>query len=207
MSDQPINWQKGIKHYGGDEDMFRLMIERFEEITFNQSLATLYQHIMTMDIKNIKENAHTIMGASRYGANSLCLSYSYLAADKCEETAKRLEASAIKEDRDAIIQDYLSLMKDAKALKIHIAKLTNKQPTIEDIEKYGKTFIAMYFLILSFPNRSNILESDVRKKYQVGTSLSTKRSGKSYTGVMETDKQVDTSNPNNAVCCTNCNIF
>jgi hypothetical protein len=64
MSEPAINWQKGVKHYGGDEDMFRLMIERFEDLTFNQSLTTLYEHIMTMDLKNIRLDARTIMGAS-----------------------------------------------------------------------------------------------------------------------------------------------
>jgi hypothetical protein len=66
MSEEPpINWEKGIKHYGGDEDMFRLMIDRFEDLTFNQTISSLYKHIMQMDHKNIKLDARTIKGSSR----------------------------------------------------------------------------------------------------------------------------------------------
>lgn len=61
----PINWEKGVNHYGGDEEMFRLMIERFEDLTFNQSINELFQDVMKLDYKSLRTDAHTIKGASR----------------------------------------------------------------------------------------------------------------------------------------------
>ena len=61
----PINWEKGVNHYGGDEEMFRLMIERFEDLTFNQSIHELFQDVMKLDYKSLRTDAHTIKGASR----------------------------------------------------------------------------------------------------------------------------------------------
>ena len=61
----PINWEKGVNHYGGDEEMFRLMIERFEDLTFNQSISQLFQDVMKLDYRSLKTDAQTIKGASR----------------------------------------------------------------------------------------------------------------------------------------------
>lgn len=67
MSDSaPINWEKGVNHYGGDEEMFRLMIERFEDLTFNQSISQLFQDVKKLDYKTLRTDAQTIKGASRY---------------------------------------------------------------------------------------------------------------------------------------------
>ena len=67
MSDSaPINWEKGVNHYGGDEEMFRLMIERFEDLTFNQSIGQLFQDVKKLDYKSLRTDAQTIKGASRY---------------------------------------------------------------------------------------------------------------------------------------------
>ncbi len=61
----PINWEKGVHHYGGDEDMFRLMIERFEDLTFSQATSQLFQDVMKLDYKSLKTSSQTIKGASR----------------------------------------------------------------------------------------------------------------------------------------------
>jgi hypothetical protein len=61
----PINWQRGVKSYGGDEEMYKLMIERFENLYLDQSLSSLFDHIMHMDYKAIRLDANTIKGATR----------------------------------------------------------------------------------------------------------------------------------------------
>ncbi len=62
--DAPINWKKGLAHYGGDEDMFRLMIERFEELSFNSSMDNLYKNVLILDYPNILLDARSIKGVS-----------------------------------------------------------------------------------------------------------------------------------------------
>lgn len=58
--DTPINWQKGFQYYNGDHDMFKLMVERFEALTFNPTLHRLYQHVMEMSYKDIKLDAYAL---------------------------------------------------------------------------------------------------------------------------------------------------
>lgn len=60
----PINWQKGVQYYGGDEDMFKLMIESFEDLPFNNYMKQLYEHILALDYQAIKTDARTIKGVS-----------------------------------------------------------------------------------------------------------------------------------------------
>lgn len=64
--------------------------------------------------------------------------YSYLAAERCEKIAIELEQSAIKEDEKRVIENFLNLMTEAKALKVHIGKMTNKPADVKDFERYGK---------------------------------------------------------------------
>jgi len=65
MTDNPpINWQKGVQFYGGDEDMFKLMVESYENLPFNTHIKLLYEHILTLDFQAIKTDARTIKGVS-----------------------------------------------------------------------------------------------------------------------------------------------
>ncbi len=63
---------------------------------------------------------------------------SYLAAERCEKIAIELEQSILKKDEKRVIDNFLSLMVEAKALKAHIAKITSKTPDVSDFERYGK---------------------------------------------------------------------
>ena len=63
--DPPLNWKRGVTQYGGDEGVYKLMIERFENWTFDQTLASLFEHVMQMDYKSIRIDASTIKGATR----------------------------------------------------------------------------------------------------------------------------------------------
>jgi len=63
--DPPLNWKRGVQQYGGDEEMYKLMIERFENLTFDQNLASLFGHVMKMDYKAIRSDANTIKGATK----------------------------------------------------------------------------------------------------------------------------------------------
>ena len=63
-SEAPIDWNKGVEFYGGVEEMYIHMIEHFENLSFNQSIASLYENIIKLDFEEIEKNAHSIKGAS-----------------------------------------------------------------------------------------------------------------------------------------------
>jgi HPt (histidine-containing phosphotransfer) domain-containing protein len=63
---------------------------------------------------------------------------SYLSAERCQQRAEKLETSAEEKKQNETVENYLNLMAESKALKIHIAKLTSRQPDVSQIEKYGK---------------------------------------------------------------------
>lgn len=65
MSQEPINLKKGLAQYGGDEDMFRLLIDRYEDLTFNSALEKLYKAMMIMDFENICLETRVIKGGAR----------------------------------------------------------------------------------------------------------------------------------------------
>ena len=80
--------------------------------------------------------------------------YSYLAAERCEKIAIELEQSAIKEDEKRVIENFLNLMVEAKALKVHIGKMTNKPADVKDFDRYGKWLALMSFFLFSFQTSS-----------------------------------------------------
>lgn len=58
----PVLWEEGVNNCGGDEDMFRMMVEKFEELSFTKNMKLLFDFIMQMNYDGIKEEAHTIKG-------------------------------------------------------------------------------------------------------------------------------------------------
>lgn len=62
----PIDWEKGLANCGGDEDIFRMMIGKFESLSFDQTMGALFDSIMSMDHKKIKFDAHTLKGPLRF---------------------------------------------------------------------------------------------------------------------------------------------
>jgi hypothetical protein len=61
----PINLKKGLAQYGGDEDMFKLLIDRYEDLTFNSALERLYKSMKDMDFDNICLETRIIKGGAR----------------------------------------------------------------------------------------------------------------------------------------------
>jgi hypothetical protein len=95
--------------------------------------------------------------------------------------AAELEKAAGNEEESKIIENYLYLMSEAKALKVYIAKLTNKTPNVLDFQTYG-----------IFHKSYDFLEQEVRIKY------------KNIADRLPLDNFHFHSNN---VCCASCNIF
>lgn len=61
-----IDWEQGVEQFGGDEEMFTMMVGKFEELTFNQGLKKLHDSVLAKDWKDVRSQAHTLKGASAY---------------------------------------------------------------------------------------------------------------------------------------------
>ena len=62
----PLLWDEGVKNCGGDESMFRMMVEQFEDLSFTEKMEKLFHCIMEMDYKGIKDEAHAIKSPIAY---------------------------------------------------------------------------------------------------------------------------------------------
>lgn len=69
MEELPVLWEEGVNNCGGDEDMFRMMVEKFEELSFTEKMEKLFHFIMEMDIKGIKDETHGMKGPLGYYAS------------------------------------------------------------------------------------------------------------------------------------------
>ncbi len=60
----PINSQKGLDTFGGDEDLFKTMISSFEKMTFDSCCEKIYQGMKAKGWKEVESGAHQLKGAS-----------------------------------------------------------------------------------------------------------------------------------------------
>ena len=65
-SSSPVDFAKGVENCGGDEDMFRMMIENFEGLSFDKTMKELFDSVMDMDYPQVRFHAHTLKGPLRY---------------------------------------------------------------------------------------------------------------------------------------------
>lgn len=57
-----INWDEGVQNCGGDEEIFRMMLDKFEEMSFNQTMNDAFNAVMEMDFDKIWEAAYILNG-------------------------------------------------------------------------------------------------------------------------------------------------
>ena len=61
----------------------------------------------------------------------------FIAAEKCQQIALELENNANEENENRVVENYLALLKESKALKTYIANVTNRKFNLQDFDKYG----------------------------------------------------------------------
>jgi len=69
---------------------------------------------------------------------------SSIAAERCQQYATDLENGAIEEDEVKVIDSYVLLLKEGRALKTYISNATNKKFNAQDFEKYGKSYLYLF---------------------------------------------------------------
>lgn len=68
----PIDAKKAIEQFGGMRDMFYMMLEKFEDMTLLPTMQAIAQDINEKDFSKLKNDAHSLKGASGYvGAGHL----------------------------------------------------------------------------------------------------------------------------------------
>ena len=68
----PILWEEGVSNCGGDEDMFRMMVEKFEELSFTEQMEKLFHAVMDLNYKDIKDETHKMKGPLGYYYALMC---------------------------------------------------------------------------------------------------------------------------------------
>jgi len=131
--DLTINWDKGVQIFGGDEDSFRMFLEKFESYSFSKFMEQLFDGIMQMDYVAIHEASHTIKGAA-----------SYIAADKTVKFTKELMDASDRHEDQTVLKLYGELLKESKSLLKEIERLVGTKPNLALINEYEKKFKIKY---------------------------------------------------------------
>ena len=63
---ESLDWEKGVDGFGGDEEMFTMMVGKFEGLTFNEGMKKMYLGMLERDWLAVRHEAHTIKGSSGY---------------------------------------------------------------------------------------------------------------------------------------------
>ena len=72
---RPIDVKKSIEQLGGSPEMFYMMLEKFEDMSLLECLAKIAKDVNDSDYLNMKNDAHSLKGASGY----ICASRVYYA--------------------------------------------------------------------------------------------------------------------------------
>lgn len=121
----PINWQKGLEAFGGDEDMYRGMVFKFEEFTFDEAIHKIDSAMSSSNWSVVAHQADDISG--------VC---SYLGAQRMEALAFNLKQAAKTSNEKSIKNHYLEFLMEAKLLKAYIAKLKGTSFDSQAIDEY-----------------------------------------------------------------------
>ena len=63
---ESLDWDEGVNGFGGDEEMFTMMVGKFEGLTFNEGMKKMYQSMLEQNWPAVRHEAHTIKGSSGY---------------------------------------------------------------------------------------------------------------------------------------------
>ena len=131
--DAPINWKEGLDAYGGDEGVFVTFLSQFEEMSFTETMESLFQSMMSMDYPKIHYFAHKLKSPA-----------SYIAANRSKDLAAELVTASDRNDQKAVTDKFLKLLIESKALIIYISKVVGKPPNISALERYEREFKNKY---------------------------------------------------------------
>ena len=78
---RPIDVKKAIEQLGGSPEMFYMMLEKFEDMSLLECLTNLAKDVNEQDFLKMKNDAHSLKGASGY----ICASRVYYACYYIQE--------------------------------------------------------------------------------------------------------------------------
>lgn len=125
----PLDWEKGVEAFGGDEEMYRGMIFKFDEFTFDEALEKIDNAIKFANWTTVTIQAEAISGAC-----------SYLGAQKMEALAFNLKQAGKSHDERVVKNHYYEFLSEARALKAYVSKLKGTKFDSSTIDGYLKPF-------------------------------------------------------------------
>ena len=120
----PIDFQAGVENCGGDEDMFKSMLENVRQLTLDPCTKPLVESVIEMDFTKIDYYTDSIKG-----------SLSYLAANKCVFLVCELEKFARAGDDKNTTRKLLQLIDALRALYVFLDTFTGKTSN-HDLDEY-----------------------------------------------------------------------
>jgi HPt (histidine-containing phosphotransfer) domain-containing protein len=113
--DEPIDLITGSTNVGG-EDLFYLIMDEFEDMTLMKNLTNMKEDVENKDYKKLREEAHSLKGAS-----------GYLAAGRVHKLSEQIQKAIDTNDIAKAISLYPRLIEESIMLRIHIKKLLSKR--------------------------------------------------------------------------------
>ena len=140
----PIDIQSGIDQVG-ESAMFVNMMENFENMTLSKNLMGLKMAIDSEDWVGVRDEAHSLKGAS-----------SYLCTYNLTNLAKEIQLATEKKDYSTVMKLYPKLIEESIKIKLFIKKyLCELHSTY-----YQKKNSFIKKKILKFPFQINLLSKD-----------------------------------------------
>ena len=116
--DIPIDIEAG-KIQVGDSEMFITMMGNFESMTLDKNLLGLKMGFDSKNWKNVKEEAHSLKGAS-----------AYLCATKLTKLAEDMQFAVQNQEIEKLRSLYPELIKESIKVKLFIKKYFAEQSSI-----------------------------------------------------------------------------
>mmetsp|Transcript_51819 Transcript_51819/g.59520 ORF Transcript_51819/g.59520 Transcript_51819/m.59520 type:complete len:171 (+) Transcript_51819:58-570(+) len=136
-----INWEQGVEQFGEDEEMFEMMIGKFEPMSFNEGLKKLHDQAVSKDWTEFRRTAHTLKGASAYIAATSVQEISLQLQLICDKFFKQIEEKTLppggqEKFEQEVIEMLLYFYHEAKYLKERIAQITKQPCDLSEVEFY-----------------------------------------------------------------------
>jgi len=126
MKDNPtFSYQKVLAACDNNETLAQTMLDRYNQLFFDDVLQQLHQSIIKDDHADIPLQLH-----------KLWINFLYIGAVYGEKIVQELENNLPKNNKDELLGIYLELLAESSEIKKQVAKALNKSADIKEIEQY-----------------------------------------------------------------------
>jgi len=126
MKDNPtFSYQKVLAACDNNETLAQTMLDRYNQLFFDDVLQQLHQSVIKDDRADIPLQLH-----------KLWINFLYIGAVYGEKIVQELENNLPKNNKDELLGIYLELLSESSEIKKQVAKALNKSADTKEIEQY-----------------------------------------------------------------------